>query len=128
MIFLIAHFKFATAPATNPVGIRNNTGSGSNANILRLDLTHRQAAASFFSRFTLGGLAVVTRAPTAIVFFLGFGVNFSLSQVGTGTESGHWRQAEFPRVVSCHVADEAGRMSRLRICNRERKCMLEKGL
>lgn len=94
--FLIAHFKFAAAPATNPVGIRNNTGSGSNANILRLSLTHRQAAASSFFSLHTGGVWQLSRAPTAIVFFSGFWLNFSLSQVGTGTESGHWRQAGFP--------------------------------
>lgn len=72
--FLIAHFKFAAAPAANPVGIRNNTGSGSNANILRLSLTHRQAAASSFFSLHTGGVWQLSRAPTAIVFFfLGFG-------------------------------------------------------
>lgn len=80
--FLIAHFKFAAAPATNPVGIRNNTGSGSNANILRLSLTHRQVAASSFSRFTLGGLAVVTRAYCDSFFFLGFGLTFPFHKWG----------------------------------------------
>lgn len=50
---MIAHFKFAAA---NPVGIRNNTGSGSSANILLLlgnDLTDRLLFLALF-HFTLG--------------------------------------------------------------------------